>query len=453
MLKISKLLMGVLIVVLMVVGCGKSELAAQPSVEAEKETGEVTTEVEDGKKVKITYWHHDGAGKTNPIYEELINQFMLENPNIEVEYLGLPADSFFQKYLTAVATNSGPDVFGMRIGELSAMVAQNALEPLDDYVPEWSGYTNIEPALIDTIRQTISDQKLYMLPQYFNHDISWYNVNLFEEKGIEPPDTISEFLEMSEKYADPLNNKYFYTIRGTKGYRNTLTWLVNYTGIIGEDNSLYNEDGTSIFRDPAFAKALDAYASIYKNNWCSQDSITANYKEMVAEFGTGTSMYIQHDSSSVVEHSKNLGDGNFMNALPVANDETGVRFVLALDPIGAAVSSKSENKEAAFKLVSYMSSKEGISFLAENIGKLPANKEVYEEEWFKNDPYMTMYPELLSDPSVEYYNTPIYLEGWKKFQSMVSDDFQAILMGKATSEDTLKTWADTLEQWYAEYNK
>lgn len=439
---------GLLSLSLLLASCGASESASsQPSADSQSQSADV----KPGEKIKLTYWHHDGAAKTNPIFEEMFERFMDENPDIEVEYLGLPADSFFQKYLTAVATNSGPDVYGMRIGELSSMVAQNALEPLDDYVANWDGFQNLEGNLIDTAKSVVRDGKLYMLPQFYNHDVSWYNTTLMEQKGAKPPVTISEFLEACEKYADPENGKYFYTIRGTKGYRNTLTWLINYTGILGENNGFFNADGTSIFRDPAFVEALDAYASIYKNNWCSKDSITANYKEMVAEFGSGTSMYINHDSSSVVEHMKNLGEGNFMNAVPPANDANGKSYILSVDPIGAAVSSQSKNKEAAFRLVSFLSDQYACSFHAQNVGKIPANKLVYEEDWVKNDPYMKLYPILMQSENIVHYNTPHYLPEWKEFQTMTSDDLQAIFLNKANSAEVLQKWAENLETWEKNY--
>ena len=404
-----------------------------------------------GEKVKISYWHHDGAAKTNPIFEDMFAKFMEDNSDIEVEYLGLPADSFFQKYLTAVATNSGPDAYGMRQGELSAMVAQNALEPLDEYVKSWDGFANIEPVLVQATRDTVPDGKLYMLPEFYNHDINWYNVKLFEENGITPPTTVSEFLEDCEKYADPQNGKYFYTIRGNAGYSNTLSWLVNYTASPGAVSGLYNEDGTCIFRDEKFVEALDAYASIYWNEWCSKDSITANYKEMVAEFGSGTSMMIYHNSSSVVEHRNNLGEGNFMNSIPVASDVDGKIYIKSVGPLGASVSAQSEYKDASFRLVAFLSDEWADSYHSEKVGKIPANKLVYEHDWFKNDPYMQMYPTLMSSEQVVYFDFPEFLPEWKEFQQRTSDDLQALFLKQTTSAEVLQGWSDLLEEYYASY--
>lgn len=448
LLKTKAVLASLLVLGLILTGCGGSTSSGPDDTGSDKPA---TSGAKPESKVKLNYWHHDGAAKTNPIFAEMFRVFMEENEDIEVEYLGLPSDSFFQKYLTAVATNTGPDVYGMRIGEVSSMVAQKALEPLDDYVTQWEGFTNLEAGLIDTARTVVPDGKLYMLPQFYNHDVSWYNTELMAEKGAEPPKTISQFLEYCEEFADPSNGKYFYTMRGTSGYRNTLTFLINYAGILGENNGFFLEDGTSIFRDPVFADALDAYASIYKNSWCSKDSITANYKEMVAEFGSGTSMYISHDSSSVVEHMKNMGEGKFMNAIPPANDQNGKTYILAVDPIGAAVSSQSDHKEAAFRLVSFLSDQYADSYHAQNVGKIPANKLVYEESWFKDDPFMSLYSELMQSENIVHYNTPTYLPEWKSFQTMTSDDLQAILLDKANAKEVLEKWAENLESWEKKY--
>lgn len=419
-------------------------------------TNEQTTTQENTaseEKVKISYWHHDGAAKTNPIYEGIISEFMAENPDVEVEYLGLPADSFFQKYLTAIATNTGPDVYGTRLGELSSMVAQNALEPFDDYLNTWENYEDLEPTLINTIKKAVPDEKIYMLPQYYNHDVHWYNTKLFEEKGITAPNTVNEFMEYCENFADPNNGKYFYTLRGVGGYPNTLSFIITDADILGVDKTFFNEDGTAIFRDPKFVTALDKYVSIYKNSWCSKDSITAGYKEMVAEFGAGISMYIFHNSSSVVEHGVNLGEGNFMNAAPPANDISGNKYIMASGANGVSVSSATENMDAAMRLATYFAESSAVSNISENIGKIPANKIVYEEDWFTSNPYMSLYSELMADNSVIYYDTPAYLPEWKEFQTMISDDLQAIMLDKDTSENVLIKWSDNLEQWEATYQE
>jgi ABC-type glycerol-3-phosphate transport system substrate-binding protein len=100
-------------------GCGAHPFLAILSPDASSGSSSSAAPKE---KVKISYWHHDGAAKTTDLRRDVC-RLHEGNPN-RGNYLGLPADSFFQKYLTAVATNSGPDTYGKRQGELSAMVAQ-----------------------------------------------------------------------------------------------------------------------------------------------------------------------------------------------------------------------------------------------------------------------------------------------------------------------------------------
>src|SRR5690606_12629535 len=86
-------------------------------------------------KVTITFWDNNGGVRT-PIYKELIKRFEQANPDIRVEYVGIPISSVQQKYDTAVAGGDTPDVGGVTTSYLANLVGQQALEPAEDWRSE-----------------------------------------------------------------------------------------------------------------------------------------------------------------------------------------------------------------------------------------------------------------------------------------------------------------------------
>ncbi len=400
------------------------------------------------EKQTIEFWYHDGNPTSNPIFEELIKRFEEKYPQYEVNYVGLPSDSYLQKYNTAVATNTVPDVVSIRDMDISSFVNQDALMCLDDVYDAFEEKDHLNESAIEAVKTCAIDGKIYCMPQYITSDISWVNTAKLEENGIEVPATLDEFLEDCEKYADADNGTYFYSLRGGAGsMENMFDFIFTYA----DQDSLFDEEGNCVLSQPIFAEALDKYASIYWNGWTSKDSVTNGFKEMVAEFGSGTSMYISHNSSSLAEHKKNLGEGNFMNVIAPANSNGNV-VTKDLSFTGYSVMNNAKNVEGAIAFIEYLVSAEGASYLCEQEGRVPINDLIYEEEWYKNDEYNKVYQEMLTADNVKFLPHAIWLTQWNEFRSKYQEPgFQAVLMKERTSEEVLKEWADYLTDAQKEY--
>ena len=400
------------------------------------------------EKQTIEFWYHDGNPTSNPIFEELIKRFEEKYPQYEVNYVGLPSDSYLQKYNTAVATNTVPDVVSIRDMDISSFVNQDALMCLDDVYDAFEEKDHLNEAAVEAVKTCAIDGKIYCMPQYITSDISWVNTAKLEENGIEVPATLDEFLEDCEKYADADNGTYFYSLRGGAGsMENMFDFIFTYA----DQDSLFDEEGNCVLSQPIFAEALDKYASIYWNGWTSKDSVTNGFKEMVAEFGSGTSMYISHNSSSLAEHKKNLGEGNFMNVIAPANSNGNV-VTKDLSFTGYSVMNNAKNVEGAIAFIEYLVSAEGASYLCEQEGRVPINDLIYEEEWYKNDEYNKVYQEMLTADNVKFLPHAIWLTQWNEFRSKYQEPgFQAVLMKERTSEEVLKEWADYLTDAQKEY--
>lgn len=95
-------------------GCGSSKendatanSGAESTTEASKESGTST------EKTTVVFWDENAGPTRTPYYEELIKRFEESNPDIEIEYVGLPNSDAKNKIEVAVAGNAAPDIAGM----------------------------------------------------------------------------------------------------------------------------------------------------------------------------------------------------------------------------------------------------------------------------------------------------------------------------------------------------
>lgn len=80
---------------------------------------------------KIVFWDNNGGVRTD-IWKEIIADFEKANPDIKVEYVGIPSTDYQSKVDTALQGGGLPDVGGVGAAMLAGFAAQGALEPLDD---------------------------------------------------------------------------------------------------------------------------------------------------------------------------------------------------------------------------------------------------------------------------------------------------------------------------------
>ena len=437
-------------------GCGGSSAtstAASTSTESTAESTSTAAAAPTGEKQTLEYWYHSADPVTDAYFEDYFDKINAEQDQYEIKYTSFSFADFQEKFQMAVSTDTMPDVVSLGFSNVATFTAQDSLLPLDDYLDQIETLDKIDSSMVDSMRN-IGGGTLYGIPYAYNQEVAWYNTAKFKEKGIDaPPATQKEFLEDCEKYADPANSSYFYSLRGVRPYDSLVAWLWTYTDGLGYDGSWFDENGKCILGDAKFAEALDTYANLYKNNEVSGDSINNNFSQIVAEFGSGVSMYIIHNSSSESTHLTNLGEGNFAAARVLANDE-GHYFASGLQPNVYCITNQGDDHDysGAVWLMNVLLDAECEGGMCQAIGRVPCNKDVEEQDWYKNDPEMMLYASYLEDENYKQIQNPYWLT---EFSTFISDDmtadFQAVLMGNMTAQDCVSGWAAKIDEYQAAY--
>ena len=408
-------------------------------------------------KEKIEFWYHAGNETSNLEYEKLFEILNSIQEEYEFVYTGFSNQNFPDALNMAIATKTMPDVISTGFSNVTNWTAQDALIDMSDYFERFPEKNYIDESLLASLR-SIGRGALYGVPYNYNQDIIWYNTQLFEKNGVEaPPATISEFLALCERYANPDAGQYFYSLRGVKPGDNLIGFVFSYADNGGE---YFDENGKCVLRQPKFVEGLELYASIYKNGWVSGDSVNNDYNEMVAEFGAGTSMMIMHNSSSRINHAGNLGVGNFAAAHPLANDESGNYYTSAIQPTMFAIcKTKGDDGDytGAAKLIEYLTCGEYIVYQSLHFGRQPVNRLAFEmayDELIENDPFTELYMAMQTDEHYKQAQNPYYLPGWLNFTNTeLTNGLQALLIGEKTAQQVADGWSDYLEAELAEYQK
>ncbi len=406
-------------------GCGSSSSAGGGA------GGGVTT---------ISFWDNNGGPTRTPYYQELIKRFEAANPTIKVQYLGLPADSVQQKYDTAIAGGGTPDIGGVQQSYVAGLIARNALAPIDDVAATSTLKGNIDSKVLDSIRSTATDKKLYMLPVSVNLDILWYRNDEFAAKKLAPPNTWADFFTAAQTLTDPAAKKFGFTIRGgAGGTQQLLSEMYSYSGV----QTSFDASGKSTINDPKNIEAISKIAALYRKQ-TSQADVTNGYKEMSAEFDGGTAAMMVHNLGSYSDHVKNLGPGKFAAAaMPAAPD--GSRTLVANAADGFAVFQASKHQAEAKKFLEFMLSKDSNSYWNQNVGQLPSNLLAQKDAWVQANPALKVGQTTLAAKTSHIVDVPRYLPQFGSItESQMGPKWQQVLLGKLSASDFANQWADAL---------
>jgi multiple sugar transport system substrate-binding protein len=398
--------------------------------------------------IVLELWDTDTRPERTANLEELISMFEAENPGITVDYLGLPTDSYMQKIGTALATDSTPDLLTPKASDLSALVAQGALAPLDERFEEGGWADRIDETMVASTKAASPDGALYLAPATSLADTVYFRKDWFEEAGLDAPETWDDFFEAAQTLTDAGSGRFGYTLRGGTGFFSQFVEMVYPQAGV---STFFDEDGVSTLDDPAVVDAAQKYVDLYRATTAESD-LTADFKTMVAQFGAGSTAMLSHSIGSYPTLVAAVGADAIGAAVPFPAED-GTQVLTGRMTTGFAMFQASEHQEAAWKFLEFTMSEEGNGFWAQASGYIPGNTAVAEQDWVAENPAIAAAAAASASPDSVVLDQPFYLPEFTSITaSDMQPDWQLVLQGKLPVEDFLGTWADALTEAQQRYD-
>lgn len=404
--------------------------------------------VQPKEKIKIVFWDENAGPERTPYYKVLIEKFEKQNPDIHVDYVGLPKKLAKRKFDTGIAANDLPDVAGVQTSWIADFSSRKVLLELDPLFDQWSEKNNISPAIIQSNREMVLDKKLYQIPNTMSMEILWYRPDLFKEAGVKVPENWDEFFTAVEKMTDKDKKRYGFTIRGGDGAAIQLPRMMfAYSGY----TDFFDANGKCRLNDPKHVQFVKKYVELYTKYTPTSD-ITNGYNEMIAAFDTGNIAMVQHNIGSYSEHKKSMEPSQYA-PLTLPKSINGNLMQEGGNTNGYSIFKTTKHPEEAWKFISFLCSQESQSYWNQSIGQIPTHLDSLKEPWAKELPHMQLALQVLSNPNLRFYQPPMYLPEYRSILDQTGDPgIQAVLTGKKSVEDFLDEWAARFEKAKQKYD-
>ena len=337
--------------------CGRDDGGDQAPAEAEP-IGEGPAEGE------LTVWAMGAEGENLP---ELIKGFEETNPDVTVTVTPVPWDSAHDKFTSAIAAGTAPDVAQVGSTWMAEFVGLDALEPTPEEI-DLSGYFE---GAVDAIQV---DDVAYGVPWYVETRLVFYRTDLAEQAGItEPPTDWEGLTAMATAMQEQADAEWGIALQpgGTGSWQTVVPLMWSNGGaVVSEDASEFT------FDSPENTEALAYYQSFFDEGIADEAPAEGTTEQ---DFVSGrVPMFISGPwMMGAVEAVGGEGFEQKYGVFVMPTKEVSASF---LGGANLAVFQGTENRDAAWKLVQHISTPEVQVEWFQVSTSLPAVQEAWEDE-------------------------------------------------------------------------
>lgn len=372
------------------------------------------------------------------IIQESINAFMDQNPNIKVELISPPFDQADNKIRTMLNAKQELDVLEVRDLNVAEFVNNGYVEPLNEYAKSWDDF-----GTVTSVAQSVASvgDKLYFIANGLYQRQLFYRADWLKEAGIAVPTTYQELVDASVKVTDPSQNRFGFSFRGGSGANAVPDTMIQaYSSEkINIDDAMFLKDGGTIYSSPEAKEAVEQYVKLYKEG-SPPDSINWGFQEQVQAFTSGVTAFLLQDPDVIQTLTDSMEEGTWATA-PMPKGPQG-KALISAGGAGWGIASYSKNKEAAWKLISFLSSPEENTKLSKSHGTVPIHSSATEDAFFQSGPYKTLLDMTNQPDTFVNFKPPFQYPANGQWGTVAMESGQRMLLGQASVEDTLKQWDD-----------
>ena len=328
-------------------------------------------------KVTVNFFHRWPNEPKNSYINSLIDEFEAANPDIDIVSDCVLNDSYKEKIRVLVSTDALPEVFFSWSGVFGENLTRSGrVLALDDVMArdsEWSS-------------QIVEGQwapfnyngKQYGAPWSMDGKAFFYNVDVFNELGIEIPTTLNELYAVCEKlkengYDEPISAG-FSAPWAVSHYLGTICQRVVDPEVLAKDYT-----GGGDFSDPAYIEALNIFKKLGEYMTSDPCSVDHEFARNAFIMGVSPMCYMQLAEMKYMRDDEELNYA-FFN-FPAVEDGKGDPGQLTGAPEGMMISAtaKPEVQEAAIKFMEFIISKEGGHRMIAECGEISCVKGAWDE--------------------------------------------------------------------------
>lgn len=390
--------------------------------------GQVSEEPSSEEPVIVKVWRHSGKPEEQENIKAQIASFNESNSKIQIEYEVIPEGEYNTQVNAAALSGGLPDVFMLDGPNMSNYAWAGYLLALDDYVTDEMK----DDFLPSIMAQATYKGSMYAIGSFDSGLAIWGNKKYLDAAGVRIPTsvedawTLDEFNDALKKLKELDEVEFPLDIKLNYGQGEWYTYgfspvVQSFGGDLIDRDTLVAE-GT--INGAKSVEALNWFKGLVDNGYinvtqASDDDFYGPEKKSALTF-------VGHWMT--MPHKEGLGDDLVLIPMPKFGD----KVVTGMGSWAWAISSSTQNPDAAWEVLSYFTSAENVAATAIATGAVPARKSVLQSvEDYQEGGLLYIFREQLEGGyALERPTTPAY----PVITTQFAEAFQNILKGSDIQE-------------------
>ncbi|WP_329310921.1 ABC transporter substrate-binding protein [Streptomyces sp. NBC_01262] len=339
----------------------------------------------------ITLWARDGQKG----FINLLGDAWNKDHDTKVKVTVVPTANFVQKFGTAAAGGSGPDVASIDLVYLPYFASTGVLDDITDMANKLPYKDGLSAA---HRRLATYNGRTYALPFTAEASVLFYNKGLFKKAGLDPdkpPMNYAEIISAAKKIRALGKDTYGYAIAGQCGGCNVFEFTPH---IWASGGDVLSADGKkALFDTPEVTDALAFYRKLYTDGSMPAQSKTDNGTNQPAAFQSGKLGMTPLGAFFV--QVLNTDDKVDFGVAPLPGRNGGSASFAGGDEI--AVTKNAKNKAQAQEFVRWATGEQAQTVLAEN-GVVPVRTDLIDKIYTPLDPRYKVLAEAMEKGRTPY---------------------------------------------------
>jgi multiple sugar transport system substrate-binding protein len=343
----------------------------------------------------------------------LTTAFMTEHPDVQVEVTAVPWDAAHDRIVNAIAGGQVPDVSLIGTTWMGEFAKLGGLDPTP---------ADIDPGLFfggawDT---TKVDGTSYGVPWYVETRLVYYRTDMAKEGGVTDAPQDWDQLKALAEAQKKAGAKVAIALQpgGTGSWQTFMPFFWQAGGEILDAGGQFTLDSD------ACHTALAYYDSFFEEGLASK---TVSDTPVEGQFANG-------EAGAFISGPWMIGVVTDAGADPatwtVAHQPTNVAGTSFVGGGNLGVFAQSDNKEAAWELVRYLSRPEVQKTWYETVKDLPAAQAAWEDPTLSGDPLLAAFGEQLKDAKA-----PPSIPTWEQVANAIDGAIEQVTVGDKSPED------------------
>ena len=365
-----------------------------------------------------------------PWLNEAVAEFK-EQTGISVTYEIVGWGDAWTRITSAIATGEGVDVFQVGTTWNPQFAATGGLTEID--INEFGGAGAFMKA---NYISTTYQEKTFGVPWFAETRALFYNKDMFQQAGMEPPQTYQELYEAGDRINEKFGKGRAISIAGTNAWDLLHNWAIvlwAHGGVLVDEQTK-----TARFNEAPGVEAMKWYVGLVANGYADEACAEYNQPQADSAFINGNVAMCFMGPWNIANIEVENPDLNYDVVEPPAGPAGRASFSGGSNLV---ILKASSNQEAAKKWIKFLLEKQKLVDYTQNLSHmLPALLEAYDDPYYETGVWKVF------QTTLSYATAYPPLARWGDVENAVQEEFRNILtayIAKTYSDEKVQEYLDT----------